>query len=147
MPRTLDELVRELRERERWWKESREYDTSGSPSGYDRGEQTLEYRGMDDLRMYEEPTRDEVTANTHQEDIEAVIEDVEGVLREQYDAGRDEVLFAEVEGVGSTRVESFLAVLFLSHRGQVVLRQDDLFGDLWVQDPNAGTASDSAVAD
>jgi len=147
MPRTLDELVRELRERERWWKESREYDTSGSPSGYDRGEQTLEYRGMDDLRMDEEPTRDEVTANTHQEDIETVIEDVEGVLREQYDAGRDEVLFAEVEGVGSTRVKSFLAVLFLSHRGQVVLRQDDLFGDLWVQDPNADLGADEAIAD
>jgi segregation and condensation protein A len=44
-PETLDELVRELREAERdtWWKESREYDTSGSPEP--TGSQTLQYRG------------------------------------------------------------------------------------------------------
>ena len=28
-----------------------------------------------------------------------------------------------------------LALLFLSHRGELRLQQDDLFGDLWVQDP------------
>jgi segregation and condensation protein A len=149
MPQTLDELVRDLRDAERdsWWKESRSYDTSDSPSGFQRGTQELDYRGADDLRMDDEPTADEVTANTHGEDIDAIIDDVYTALREQYDAGREEVLFREVQGTGGSRVETFLGLLFLSHRGQVRLQQDDLFGDLWIQDPSAATGSGEALAD
>jgi len=148
-PETLDELVRELREAERgsWWKRRREYDTSDSPSGYGRGEQTLDYRSADDFRVDEEPTEADVTGTTHEEDIETVIEDVEASLREQYDAGRDEVLFREVAAAYGSRVQTFLAVLFMSHRGTVRLQQDELFGDLWVQDPTAATVGESATAD
>jgi len=148
-PETLDELVRELREAERgsWWKRQREYDTSDSPSGYGRGEQTLDYRSADEVRVDDEPTEADVTGTTHEEDIESVIEDVEATLREHYDAGRDEVLFREVAAAYGSRVRTFLAVLFMSHRGTVRLQQDELFGDLWVQDPNAATASESAAAD
>jgi segregation and condensation protein A len=148
-PETLDELVRELREAERgsWWKRRREYDTSDSPSGYGRGEQTLDYRSADDVRVDEEPTEADVTGTTHEEDIESVIEDVAASLREHYDAGRDEVLFREVAAAYGSRVQTFLAVLFMSHRGTVRLRQDELFGDLWVQDPTAATVGESATAD
>ena len=148
-PETLDELVRELREAERgsWWKRRREYDTSDSPSGYGRGEQTLDYRSADDVRVDEEPTEADVTGTTHEEDIEAVIEDVEASLREHYDAGRDEVLFREVAAAYGSRVQTFLAVLFMSHRGTVRLQQDELFGDLWVQDPTAATVGEGATAD
>jgi segregation and condensation protein A len=148
-PETLDELVRELREAERgsWWKRHREYDTSDSPSGYGRGEQTLDYRSADDFRVDDEPTEADVTGTTHEEDIEAVIDEVETTLREHYDAGRDEVLFREVAVAYGSRVQTFLAVLFMSHRGVVRLQQDELFGDLWVQDPRAATAQESAAAD
>jgi segregation and condensation protein A len=152
-PETLDELVRELRERERghWWKESREYDTSDSPAGFDRGTQTLDYHAGDDMRMDREPTEDDVTGNTHQEDIEAVITSVRRVLDEHYDAGREEVLFVEIADVGESPVETYLAVLFLSHRGGVRLQQDELFGDLWVQNPTAfdeaARGDDAVVAD
>ncbi|WP_226012327.1 segregation and condensation protein A [Halomicrobium salinisoli] len=149
MPQTLDELVHDLREAERdsWWKESRSYDTSDSPSGFRRGTQELDYRGADDLRMDDEPTADEVTANTHGEDMDAIVDDVMAAVREQFDAGREEVLYREVEEVGGSRVETFLGLLFLAHRGRVELRQDDLFGDLWIRDPDAATGSDEAVAD
>jgi len=148
-PETLDELVRELREAERgsWWKHQREYDTSDSPSGYGRGEQTLDYRSADELRVDDEPTEQDVTGTTHEEDIQSIIDDVEAALREHYDAGREEVLFREVSAAGGSRVQTFLAILFMSHRGVVVLQQDELFGDLWVQDPNAATASETAAAD
>ncbi|WP_121822316.1 segregation and condensation protein A [Halostella salina] len=148
-PETLDELVRELREAEResWWKESREYDTSDSPAGFQRGTQTLDYRSGDDMRVDDEPTQDDVTSNTHEEDIETVIEDVRATLTEQYEAGRDEVLYAEIQSAGGSRVKTFLALLFLSNRGQVHLQQDELFGDLWVQEPSSGAASDGALAD
>jgi segregation and condensation protein A len=148
-PETLDELVRELREAERgsWWKQSRTYDTSDSPQEYARGTQTLDYRTGDDVRMGGEPTEGDVTGTTHTEDIEATIDAVRARLREQYDAGRDEVLFREVRSAGGSRVQTFLALLFLSHRGEIHLRQDDLFGDLWIRDPAAPTASDGAVAD
>ncbi|MCO8253850.1 segregation/condensation protein A [Haladaptatus sp. AB618] len=135
-PETLDELVRDLREHERgsWWKESRTYDTSDSPQGFRRGTQTLDYHSGDDMRFDDEPTESEVTGTTHDEHIETVIEDVREALFDQYEAGRTEVLYAEIEMVGSTRVMTYLALLFLAHRGTLMLDQDDLFGDLWVQD-------------
>ncbi|WP_424019883.1 segregation/condensation protein A [Halorientalis pallida] len=149
MPQTLDELVRDLREAERdtWWKESREYDTSDSPSTYQRGTQELDYRSGDEFRMDDEPTAADVTGTAHGEDIDAIIDDVYGACLEQWEAGREEVLYAEIEGAGGSRVETFLGLLFLSHRGQVYLQQDDLFGDLWIQDPNAAQGSEEAIAD
>jgi segregation and condensation protein A len=148
-PETLDELVRELREAERdsWWKDSRTYDTTDSPQGYARGTQTLDYRAADDPREGGEPTAGDVTGTTHAEDIESIIDDVRDRLRPHYDAGRAEVLFAEVRDAGGEPVQTFLALLFLSHRGEIHLRQDDLFGDLWIRDPSAPTAGDEAIAD
>ncbi len=138
-PETLDELVRDLRERERetWWKTSRSYDTSESPSGYGRGTQTLDYHGADDFRMDDEPTAEEVTARTHDEHMEDIINDVYRRIQAQYSEGREEVLFAEIRTAGGSIVDTFLGVLFLAHRGQVRLQQDDLFGDLWIRDPSA----------
>jgi segregation and condensation protein A len=149
MPQTLDELVRDLREAERdsWWKESREYDTSGSPSGFQRGTQQLDYHDGDDLRMDDEPTAADVTGTAHTENIDEIIESVHAAVREHYEQGREEVLYREVSDAGGSRVETFLGLLFLSHRGQVRLQQDDLFGDLWIQDPSAATGSGEAVAD
>jgi segregation and condensation protein A len=148
-PETLEELVHELREAERnsWWKRSRSYDTSGSPRGYQRGTQTLDYHSGDDHRAGGEPTEADVTGTTHDEDIEAVIDQVHGRLREQYEAGRSEVLFAEVEQVGGTRVTTYLALLFLAHRSDVRLEQDELFGDLWIQDATPAERAEEAVAD
>ncbi|MFB6234089.1 MAG: segregation/condensation protein A [Halopenitus sp.] len=148
-PETLDELVRELREAERssWWKESREYDTSESPSAYDRGTQTVDYHTGDQFRQDTEPTAGDVTGGTHDEDIEAVIEDVEAALRTQYDKGRNEVLFSEVESAGGREFMTFLALLFLAHRGAVRLQQDELFGDLWIKDPSAPSVDAEAIAD
>ena len=144
-PETLEELVRDLREAERgsWWKRSRSYDTSKSPKGYGRGTQTLDYHAAGDLREGGEPTEDDVTGTTHQEDIEEVIETVLDALTTQYDAGRTEVLFAEFREAGGTPVSTYLALLFLAHRGDVRLQQDELFGDLWVQDPAATTDDDA----
>lgn len=148
-PETLDELVRELREAERdsWWKESREYDTSGSPKGFQRGTQTLDYHSADDFRAEEEPTAEDVTGTAHGEDIEETIARVYDALDEQYSAGREEVLFTEVSETGGSRVETFLALLFLAHRGQVRLQQDDLFGDLWVKNPAGVAEGSEAIAD
>ena len=148
-PETLDELVRELRtaERDTWWKESRSYDTSDSPKGYDRGVQELNYHSGDDFRVDDEPTSDDVTHTTHEEDIEAVIDDVEAELKEHYERGRDEVLYAEIDGIGGTRVITYLALLFLAHRGTVTLEQDELFGDLWVTEAAVEAEATEAIAD
>jgi len=150
MPQTLDELVRDLREAERdtWWKESREYDTDSSGAdSYGQGTQQLDYRSADQFRMDDEPTERDVTATTHGEDVDAIVEDVYETVREHYEQGRREVLFREVSTAGTSRVQTFLGLLFLAHRGQVRLRQDDLFGDLWIQDPAAVTGPDEALAD
>jgi segregation and condensation protein A len=148
-PETLDELVRELREAERgsWWKESREYDTSESPHGYDRGTQTLDYHAGDEFRQDGEPTAGEATDRTHDEDIEEVIVEIDNALRTHFDRGRTEVLFAEIESAGGRPFMTYLALLFMAHRGSVRLQQDDLFGDLWVKDPTAMTGESEAIAD
>ncbi len=148
-PETLDELVRELRDAERgtWWKESRSYDTSDSPSGYDRGMQELSYHSGDDFRVDDEPTAGDVTHTTHEEDIEDVIEDVETVLETQYENGREEVLYAEIDETGGSRVMTYLALLFLAHRGSVLLEQDELFGDLWIQQADVEAEPSEAIAD
>jgi segregation and condensation protein A len=148
-PETLDELVRELREAEHgsWWKEHRTYDTSDSPHGYSRGTQTLDYHAADDFREDGEPGEADVTGTAHMEDIETTIADVERALRSHYDKGRDEVLFEEISDAGGRRVQTFLALLFLAHRGVVLLQQDDLFGDLWVQNAAVVAVGDEAVAD
>ena len=148
-PETLDELVRDLRERERetWWKESRTYDTSESPSGYGRGTQTLDYRSSEDFRMDDEPTADDVTGTAHDEHMEDIINDVYVELQTHYDGGRDEVLFAEVREAGGSRVNTFLGLLFLAHRGQVRLQQDECFGDLWIRDPASVGGESAAAAD
>ncbi|MFB6103718.1 MAG: segregation/condensation protein A [Halobacteriaceae archaeon] len=135
-PETLDELVRELREAERgsWWKSSRSYDTSDSPRGFRRGVQTVDYRSDDTERSDHEPTQQDVTETAHGEDIEALVAAVESALATRYDRGRSQVLFAEIQTVAGSRVETFLAVLFLAHRGVVRLEQDELFGDLYICD-------------
>ena len=147
-PETLEELVHELREAERdkWWKEARTYDTSGSPAGFQRGTQTLDYHAGDEGRMAHEPTEAEVTGTAHEEDIENVIDDVRAALREQYERGREEVLYAEIEGAGGSRVMTYLALLFLAHRGEVHLRQDELFGDLWIRNASLAAGTGEAVA-
>lgn len=133
-PETLDELVRELRdvEREAWWKDSRTYDTSESPRGFQRGTQRLDYHASDDHRRAGEPTEEEVTGRAHEEDMEATIADVQAALENQFGNGREEVLFTEIAEAGGSRVLTFLAVLFLAERGVVVLEQDALFSDLWI---------------
>ncbi|WP_254862416.1 segregation and condensation protein A [Halovivax gelatinilyticus] len=148
-PETLDELVRELRDAERgsWWKRSREYDTSNSPSGFNRGVQELSYHSGDAYRGVDEPTADDVTHTQHDEDIEEVIDDVEAELEPHYEAGRDEVLFAEIEEAGGSRVMTYLALLFLAHRGRIQLEQDELFGDLWIQPVTVEAEATEAIAD
>ncbi|MFO7927142.1 segregation/condensation protein A [Natronomonas sp.] len=149
MPETLDELVRDLREHERdtWWKSSRSYDTSESPSGYSRGTRTLDYHTGDDFRLDDEPTAEEVTGQTHDEHMEDIINDVYRALRTHYDRGREEVLFAEIRAAGGSVVNTFLGLLFLANRGQIRLQQDELFGDLWVRDPAAMAIEEPASAD
>lgn len=148
-PDTLDELVRDLREAERdsWWKDSRTYDTSDSPRGYNRGVQELSYHAEDDFRLDDEPTAHDVTHATHGEEIEETIGAVESVLERQFDLGRDEVLYAEVDEAGGSRVMTYLALLFLADRGQIRLEQDELFGDLWIQPAGLPATATEAVAD
>jgi len=99
------------------------------------------------MRVDEEPSADDVTGTAHAEDIEAVIEDVETELADRYDAGRDEVLYAEIDTAGGSKIQTYLALLFLSHREAVVLEQDDLFGDLWVRNPEAVDGDDDPETD
>ena len=143
-PETLDELVRELREAERdnWWKRRREYDTSDTGGG-SYGTQTVDYRAAGDIREDNEPTESDVTANTHTEDIDHVIDEVQTALSPKFDNGRSEVLYAEIKAAGGRPFLTYLALLFLAHRGELRLRQDDLFGDLWVQDPAQVSADET----
>jgi len=118
-----------------------------SPHGHARGTQTLDYHTGDEFRRDGEPTAGEATDRTHDEDIEEVIVGIDNALRTQFDRGRTEVLFAEIETAGGRPFMTYLALLFMAHRGSVRLQQDDLFGDLWVKDPSAMAGESEAIAD
>jgi segregation and condensation protein A len=134
-PRTLDELVYELREAERetWWKQHRTYDTSASPTGYARGTQTLDYHHDDAERAVAEPTAAAVTDTAHAEEIELTIESVHAAIDQTLGPSRTALLFAELHVATAPDVVVYLALLFMAHRGQITLRQDLLFGDLWIE--------------
>ncbi|MFP4633249.1 MAG: segregation/condensation protein A [Halobacteriales archaeon] len=124
-PETLDELIRELRERERgsWWKEGREYDTSGS----------VEPPSFEDY--YPEPTTEDAMQAAHEDDIESRVEEVWRDLEPTFEE-REEVLFQELLPACPSRrlfATTFVALSFLASRGDVYLDQDELFGDLWVR--------------
>ena len=124
-PETLDELVRELRERERgsWWKEHREYDTS---------EDAVEIGGGGAVAQ---PTTEDAMETAHEDDIEAHIDDVWARLAEEFEA-RNEILFRELLPADAEKhdvIVTFLSCLFLANRGRLGLEQDELYGDLWLQ--------------
>ncbi len=138
-PETLDELIRELRERERgsWWKESREYDTSdGGGAGF-----------HDD--HWPEPTTEDAMQTAHEDDIESWRDEVWELIEEEF-RHRDELLYAEVapEGRGAYAT-CYVALMFLASDGLVELEQDEFYGDLWIQQPGLDDAPEdaSAVAD
>jgi segregation and condensation protein A len=136
-PDTLDELVRELRERERgsWWKESREYETDRERP---LGPQNLEYAVPEPRDDGRGPSA-AVAETAHEERMDDTKAAVQRALNEHFDRGRDEVLFAEIRDAGGSPVETFLGLLFLTNEAAVRLEQDDLFGDLWIRDPSAGS--------
>lgn len=116
-PETLDELVRELRERERrsWWKEKREYDTSSAQEPV----------------TVAPPTTEEAVSTAHEDDIEDHIERVWSEVSDAFD-GREEMLFQEL---GGSRITTYISLLFLASRGNLVLEQDEFYGDLWIKKP------------
>ncbi|MFP4174711.1 MAG: segregation/condensation protein A [Halobacteriales archaeon] len=122
-PETLDELVRELRERERgsWWKEKREYDTSP--------EEGIEFRP----ERAPEPTTEDAMSTAHEDDIEARVDAVRDRLADEFEH-RDELLFAELRGENKREtVTTYIALQFLAMRDGVRLEQDEFYGDLWIK--------------
>ncbi|MDZ7687217.1 MAG: ScpA family protein [Halobacteriales archaeon] len=121
-PETLDELVRELRERERgsWWKESREYDTSPDEGMVFRPERPA-------------PTTEDAMQTAHEDDIEDRVDDVRERLAQEFEH-RDEILFAELRGdTKRETVTNYIALQFLAMRDGVHLEQDEFYGDLWIK--------------
>ncbi len=128
-PETLDELIRELRRRERdsWWKDAREYRTDESP------ESPMSPAGG----VMPEPTVEDATSTAHKDDIEDYIDEIRERVEEEF-SHRDELLFRELIERGDSKnraVVKFICLLFLSSRDKLRLEQDDLYGDLWVMKP------------
>ncbi|MDY6765012.1 MAG: ScpA family protein [Halobacteria archaeon] len=127
-PQTLNQLIRDLREMERdsWWKEGREYDTSKPHFESPIAPSTVE------------PTTEAAVSTAHDDGIEERIEEVWGRLSDEFEA-REEVLFREiVAGIESRKrvVTAYISLLFLATRGRVRLEQDEFYGDLWIQRVN-----------
>jgi segregation and condensation protein A len=124
-PETLDELVRELRERERgsWWKEKREYDTSTDE---------IEFRP----ERAPAPTTEDAMDTAHEDDIEDRVDGVRDRLTEEFEH-REELLFAELRGTTKREtVTTYIALQFLAMRDSIRLRQDEMYGDLWIKREN-----------
>lgn len=129
-PSTLMELIHELRvaERERFWKESRSYDTSG---GAARGSQTLDYR---EIATGEGASAavDSVSNTPHREDLEGVMVPVVEHLETAF-SRVDRLPFEELVSVGPSPARVFQALVFLEHRRAVTLDQAAPFEPLAVE--------------
>lgn len=128
-PTTLAELIRELRsaERDRFWKTSRSYDTSGTRR---RGPQTLDYRQLEGVQVPGQAVN-EVADTPHHENLEAVLEPLLEHLTERFET-TPSVAFESVIHLGPSAARVFAALVFLEHRGAVELEQTALYEPLSV---------------
>lgn len=138
-PTTLAELIRELRtaERDRFWKRSRTYDTSGN--GRLGGPQTLDYREIDGMRAPGEAVH-EVSDTPHHENLESVLEPLLDHLIERFET-TPSVAFESVVHVGPSPARVFAALVFLEHRGAIRLHQRALYEPLSAEVGPKGTAA------
>lgn len=129
-PTTLAQLIRELRsaERDRFWKQTRSYDTSGNGR---RGPQTLDYRSVDDLHSPGEAV-DEVSDTPHHENLEQVLVPLLEHLTERFET-TPSVAFESVIHLGPSPARVFAALVFLEHRGAVRLNQSELYEPLSIE--------------
>lgn len=137
-PATLADLIRELRsaERDRWWKESRTYDTSGN--GY-RGPQTLDYREMA-VGEGAGAALESVSTTSHHEDLEGLLEPLIERLGDAFDA-EGIVDYDDLCGEFASPARTYLGLVFLEHRGAVRLDQAEMYGPLTVRPGPNGLAA------
>lgn len=130
-PATLADLIRELRaaERERLWKSSRSYDTSGN--GH-RGPQTLDYRDVAGGEHAGAAVKS-VSQTSHHEDLENELKPIIDHLAEAF-ATDDTVAYdALIEVVAPSPARVYRALVFLEHRGAVELVQRQMYADLTIE--------------
>jgi segregation and condensation protein A len=86
------------------------------------------------LHMEEEPTTEDVLGIAHEEDIKGRVEDLEDIIEEILH-GKEKVSFTEiVEPIPSRseRIMTYLSLLFMASQRKICLRQDELFGELYI---------------
>lgn len=129
-PTTLAQLIRELRsaERDRFWKESRSYDTSGERR---RGPQTLDYRDIGEGHTPGDAVQ-QVSDTPHHENLEGVLIPLLEHLEERFET-TPSVAFESVIHLGPSPARVYTALVFLEHRGAIRLRQDQLYEPLSVE--------------
>lgn len=137
-PTTLAALIRELRsaERDRFWKRSRTYDTSGGRPG----RQTLDYQQFEGARHGGKAV-EAVSDTPHHENLEGVLEPLLDHLIDRFET-TPSVAFESVIHLGPSPARVFAALVFLEHRGAIRLDQQALYEPLSVttgpEDPTAG---------
>jgi segregation and condensation protein A len=126
---TLDELILALRDAEKLEKERSER----------RPRQIIDLAGQHEVNDV-----DDILDLAHDEDIETVIERVEIILDANLAMGQKMSLLHLVKFLAPMGdwVDAFLAVLFLSNTGKIVLEQDEFYGPLHLVRPDP----DSLVA-
>jgi chromatin segregation and condensation protein Rec8/ScpA/Scc1 (kleisin family) len=86
------------------------------------------------LHMEEEPTTEDVLGIAHEEDIKGRVEDLEEIIEEILQ-GEEKVSFTEITDPipsRSERVMTYLSLLFMASQRKICLRQDELFGELYI---------------
>jgi segregation and condensation protein A len=116
---TLEQLIEALRDAERYEKEK----AQRKPKAVIDMEGYADMKGMEDILEL-----------AHDEDIEEVIARIEQILLGYFESGDILSLVALIEKLGGRGdwVDAFLAVLFLSNAGKVLLQQDKFYGPLFI---------------
>lgn len=124
-PITLEDLISALRgaEEEEERKKARE-------------EQLNFLDEFDDAFVIEPEISDDISELTHEEDLESSVQKVRGYLLEHLVPGQC-INFVDIVGFLGSWADAFLACTFLSHENEVELKQEELYGELWLYEPES----------
>ncbi len=93
------------------------------------------FDGFTDENFIIEPEiSDDILELTHAENLEGSIQKARVFVLEYLVEGAG-MEFAELVKFLNSWSNAFLAIVFLEHEGEVILVQEDFYGELWIHEP------------
>lgn len=81
---------------------------------------------------------DDVLEMAHEEDVEDIVERIESIIQEHL-TDEKPISFSYLAEILNDKVKPFLALLFMAHRGSLVIEQENMYGEIYIYKPGRVT--------